>query len=83
MSYKTAEYLIYNKWATSRANQSTIAGSLLLDFAMNLGEACEKQLMYKNRHDSFNKQFPSLSNNTVTEIIYIKNNSDWWTNQPA
>jgi hypothetical protein len=78
MSYACAEYLIYNTWTLTRPQQSSISGSLVLDFAMNKDEAIRKQQLYKMNHDSFIQQFPDSGKNTETKIIYIKNNPDWW-----
>jgi hypothetical protein len=81
MTYAKSTYLIYVCFETKRTEQeSTIAGSLLLDHANTIDEANEKITMYKERSNECDKQYNFCSNYALNTRRYvsIENKSYWW-----
>jgi len=82
MAYATSKYLIYTCFETKRSpDESTIAGSLLLDCANTEKEAEEKVEMYKERKASYNANYDRYDTayHKSSRFIYIANNPDWWS----
>lgn len=81
MAYATSKYLIYNCFETKRSpNDSTIAGSLLLDGANTVKEAEEKMEMYKSRSASYDEQYGKYDTayHKSSRFTYIVNKPEWW-----
>jgi hypothetical protein len=76
--FAASKFLIYNCFETkSSPTASSIGGSLLLDCAMSEEEAIQKIAVYKERHEEFDKKFPSSSYSS-SRHTFIVNRAEWW-----
>ena len=73
--FATSPYLIYSMFEGRNPGiQSTVCGSVLLDYAQTSEEAAEKCAVYRARN-----MIPKYTGCTYT-YVYIANRDEWWNN---